>query len=184
MNLFILRHASAGVRRVNPVLDRKRPLDKDGKRHCLQLARVLNANKVSFDLIVSSPLKRCLQTASLVGNETGYDAKILSSAALDPNATYPQFQNLLSECSGYENLLLVGHNPNLTLFLAALIAPSPSAPALEATSRPPVRLRKGSMARLSYSRGPATLQWLLDPRMVRGLYATSTSKSRSKTSRK
>src|SRR5579871_5082694 len=131
MNLFILRHASAGVRRVNPTLDHKRSLDKDGKRHCLQLAQVLNTNKLSFDLIVSSPLKRCMQTASLVGTETGYDAKILSSLALAPNATLPQFQNLLSECSGYENLLLVGHNPNLTEFLAALIAPSPAAPTLE-----------------------------------------------------
>ena len=31
MNLSILRHASAGTRRLNPLLDVKRPLDKDGK---------------------------------------------------------------------------------------------------------------------------------------------------------
>lgn len=184
MNLFILRHASAGVRRTNPLLDRKRPLDKDGKRHCLQLAQVLNGMKISFDLIVSSPLKRCLQTASLVGTETGYEAKILSSAALAPEASYAQFQNLLSECATYENLLVVGHNPNLTQFVASLIAQTPTAPPLESGARPPVRLRKGSLARLSYSRGPATVQWLLDPRTVRALYATSTTKSRSKTSRK
>jgi phosphohistidine phosphatase len=184
MNLFILRHASAGVRRTNPLLDRKRPLDKDGKRHCLQLAEVLNQMKIGFDLVVSSPLKRCLQTASLVGTETGYEAKILSSAALAPDASLPQFHNLLSQCATYENLLVVGHNPNLTLFLAALIAQTPTVPPLESGARPPIRLRKGSLARLSYSRGPATLQWLLDPRTVRALYATSTSKSRSKTSRK
>jgi phosphohistidine phosphatase len=184
MNLFILRHASAGVRRANPLVDRKRPLDKEGKRHCLQLAEVLSNMKISFDLIVSSPLKRCMQTASFVGTETGYEAKILSSAALAPDATLPQFQNLLSECSTYENLLLVGHNPNLTVFLAALVAQTLSVPPLAAGSRPPVRLRKGSLARLSYSRGPATLQWLLDPRTVRAVYATSTTKSRSKTSRK
>src|SRR5438270_2631572 len=136
MNLYILRHASAGVRRTNPLLDRKRPLDKDGKRHCLQLAEVLNAMKISFDLIVSSPLKRCMQTASFVGTETGYEAKILSSAALAPAASLAQFQNLLSECATYENLLLVGHNPNLTIFLAALIAQSQTAP-LEAGTRPP-----------------------------------------------
>jgi phosphohistidine phosphatase len=35
MNLFILRHASAGLRRANPILDVKRPLDKDGKAQCL-----------------------------------------------------------------------------------------------------------------------------------------------------
>ena len=65
--------------------------------------------KISFDLIVSSPLKRCLQTASFVGTQTGYEVKILSSAALAPDATFAQFQNLLSECATYENLLLDGY---------------------------------------------------------------------------
>ena len=187
MNLYILRHASAGVRRVNPIVDRKRPLDKDGKRHCLQLAHVLNAMDVQFDLIVSSPLKRCMQTASLVGTETGYESKIISSAALAPDATFTQFQKLLREYAGYENLLLVGHNPNLTAFLGSLLAPAANCPAVGMNSGnglAPARLRKGSLARLNFTRGPATLQWLLDPRTVRALYATSTAKSRPKTSRK
>ena len=54
MNLYILRHASAGLRRSNPLLDIKRPLDKEGKKHCLQLAYVLNALNIQFDFIVSS----------------------------------------------------------------------------------------------------------------------------------
>ena len=187
MNLYILRHASAGVRRVNPILDRKRPLDKEGKRYCLQLAQVLNAMDLQFDLIVSSPLKRCMQSASMVGTEAGYEAKIISSAALAPDATLAQFRKLLLECGDYENLLLVGHNPNLTLFVGALLAPAANYPAFDVTGGSglaPVRLRKGSLARLNFTRGPATLQWLLDPRTVRALYATSTTKSRSKTSRK
>src|ERR1700734_295217 len=106
MNLYILRHASAGLRRRNPVLDSKRPLDKEGKKHCLQLAYVLNALNIQFDLIVSSPLKRCLQTASLVGTETGYEALIVNSNALAPEATLKDFQKLLRECSGPENLLV------------------------------------------------------------------------------
>jgi len=183
MNLYILRHASAGVRRVNPIVDRKRPLDKDGKRHCLQLAHVLNAMDIQFDLIVSSPLKRCMQTASFVGTETGYESKIISSAALAPDATFTQFQKLLRECAAYENLLLVGHNPNLTIFLGSLLAP-PAVGLNSSNGLAPARLRKGSLARLNYTRGPATLQWLLDPRTVRALYATSTAKSRPKTSRK
>jgi len=185
MNIYILRHASAGVRRPNPTLDRKRPLDKEGKRHCLQLAHVLNAMNLQFDQIVSSPLKRCMQTASLVGTETGYESKILSSAALAPEATFAEFQKLLRECGEVENLLLVGHNPNLTLFLGSLLAPNANGPAMESSNGLAlVRLRKGSLARLNFTRGPATMQWLLDPRTVRALYATSISKSRSKTSRK
>lgn len=178
MNIFILRHASAGERRPNPVLDHKRPLDKEGKRHCLQLAHVLNASKIQFDLIVSSPLKRSLQTASLVGTEMGYESQILMSNALAPEASFPEFQRLLSEFKEYENLLLVGHNPNLTRFLAGLLVPA------NTTTLPQIRLRKGSIARVSWSRGPAMLQWLLDPRPVRALYTTSTNKSRPKTSRK
>jgi phosphohistidine phosphatase len=178
MNLFFLRHASAGMRRANPLLDVKRPLDKDGKRQCLHLAHVLNELKVQFDLIVSSPLKRSLQTASLVGTETGYESKILLSNALAPDATFRDFQKLLSEFQKYENLLVVGHNPNLSQFLASvLVAPS-------STSLPNIRLRKGTLARVSITRGPATLQSLLDPRTVRALYTTSTKSSRRKTSRK
>lgn len=183
MNIYILRHASAGVRRANPILDRKRPLDKEGKRSCLQLAHVLNAMDLQFDLIVSSPLKRSMQTASLVGTETGYEAKVLSSAALAPEATFAQFKKLLRECADRENLLLVGHNPNLTLFLGSLIVPAQRvADSQDVTAS--VRLRKGSLARVSMTRGPATLQWMLDPRTVRALYATSTASSRRKTSRK
>src|SRR5450631_2435560 len=126
MNIYILRHASAGLKRVNPILDRKRPLDKEGKRHCLQLAHVLNAMKLQFDVILSSPLKRSMQTASLVGTETGYEAQIVPSAALAPDATFGQFQKLLKEFADYENVLVVGHNPNLSGFLASLLIPAAS----------------------------------------------------------
>jgi phosphohistidine phosphatase len=183
MNLYILRHASAGLRRVNPKLDLKRPLDKDGKRHCQQLAHVLNAMKLTFDAIVSSPLKRSMQTASLVGTETGYEAPIKPTAALAPGATFAEFQKLLQDCADFENVLIVGHNPNLTGFVASLLAPAATSPDGRSGAAM-VRLRKGSLARLTLVRGPATLQWLLDPRTVRALYATSTTKSRKKTSRK
>jgi phosphohistidine phosphatase len=182
MNLYILRHASAGLKRLNPLLDIKRPLDKDGKAQCLQLAHVLNALNTSFDLVVSSPLKRSQQTAQLVATETGYEQKILVSPALAPSATFAQFQRLLRECAPYENVLVVGHNPNITQFLGHLLGvgtnvdPSPS-PAH-------IRLRKGSLARVNLQRGTAVLQTLLDPRVVRALYATSTKSSRRKTSRK
>ncbi|HXC94276.1 MAG TPA: histidine phosphatase family protein [Edaphobacter sp.] len=177
MNLYILRHASAGLRRPNPLLDFKRPLDKEGKKQCLQLAHVLNELGVQFDLIISSPLKRCLQTASLVGTETGYEAQILQSNALAPSANFKEFQKLLRDHSTAENLLVVGHNPNLSTFLGSLLVPATSPEAR-------IRLRKSSIARVVLTRGPATLQSLIDPRTVRALYTTSTKSSRRKTSRK
>ena len=178
MNLFILRHASAGTRRANPVIDVKRPLDRDGKQHCLRLAHVLSATKIQFDLIVSSPLKRALQTASFVGTEMGYENQILLSTALSPTASFPDFQKLLRECEPHENVLVVGHSPNLVTFLGTLLVPH------SARTVAQIRLRKGAIARLSLSRGPALLQSLLEPRLVRALYTTSVKSSRRKISRK
>jgi phosphohistidine phosphatase len=182
MNLYILRHASAGVRRANPLLDIKRPLDKDGKAQCLQLAYVLNALNTNFDLVVSSPLKRSQQTAQLVATETGYEQKVLISTALAPTATFAQFQRLLRDWATSENVLVVGHNPNITQFLGHLLGVGTNDD--PATTPARVRLRKGSLARVNLTRGTAVLQSLIDPRVVRALYTTSIKSSRRKTSRK
>ena len=178
MNLYLLRHASAGTRRANPIIDNKRPIDKAGREHCVHLAQVLNALNLNFDLVLSSPLKRCLQTASLVGTETGYDAPIQIARALSPAGTYAEFQQLLAQCAKHDNVLMVGHNPNVTHFLGALLTPAAS----KATAA--VRIRKGSIARVNMERQPATLSWLLDPRVVRAFYMSSAKSSRRKTSRK
>jgi phosphohistidine phosphatase len=82
----MLRHASAGTGTTDTEVDRKRPLDKEGVRHCLQLAQVLNSMKIGFDLIVSSPPKRSLQTATLVATETRYKSRVLQSDSLVPEA--------------------------------------------------------------------------------------------------
>ena len=179
MNLYVLRHASAGTRRPNPVLDSKRPLDKEGKAHCLHLAHVLNALKVSFDEVVSSPLKRSVQTAQLVATETGYERPIVLSDALAPEATFAGFKKLLDEHQAAENLLVVGHSPNIQVFLGCLLVPR-----ADDVKPAQIRLRKGSIARVSLTRGPAILTSVLDPRTVKALYMTSTKRSRPKTSRK
>lgn len=175
MNLYILRHASAGTRRANPVVDVKRPLDKEGKQQCLLVGSFLSALNVQFDRIVSSSLKRALQTASLVGTETGYEGKIEISDALAPEATVPKFQDFVRTLEKYENVLVVGHNPNIPLFLGSLIAPA---------GRTSIRIRKGAVARVDCTRLPGTLHWLVDPRILRGIYARATKRSRPKTSRK
>ena len=76
MILYFLRHASAGEHFANPKKDEKRALDKEGIEQCGYIGRALAALDVQVDAIVSSPLKRCTQTASLVGNELGYEGKL------------------------------------------------------------------------------------------------------------
>ena len=165
MNLYILRHASAGTRRDNPAIDIKRPLDKEGKLQCFVIGSYLSTLKIPFDLVVSSPLKRALQTATLVGTEVGYEAGVKVTEALAPEATTAAFLDLIHELQGHENVLLVGHNPNLPQFLAALILNGGATP-----GRTTIRLRKGAVARVDLTRRPGTLHWLVDPRILRGVY--------------
>jgi len=180
MNLYFLRHASAGVSRPNPVIDARRPLDRDGKQFCLQLAHVLNGMKMQFDLIISSPLKRSLQTASLIGTETAYERSVQISPALSPSGTLADFRAMLDSLPPLENVLIVGHNPNLTIFLGALISGRNDGTGKVAG----IRLRKGALARVDVERHPPTLMWLLDPRIVRVLYLSSTKSSRRNTAKK
>ncbi|MGC1784395.1 MAG: histidine phosphatase family protein [Acidobacteriaceae bacterium] len=176
MNLYILRHGSAGQRKSSPVLDFKRPLDKEGKRQCIVLGGVLNTLNVQFDFVISSPLKRALQTAALVGTETGYEKKIQLSQALAPDGAWKDFLRLLDGVAMHDDVLLVGHNPNLPEFLNRLLCPN----ATDLT----LRLRKGAVALLDFQRGEAKLQWLVDPRVLRAAQSSTTKKSRAKTSRK
>ena len=178
MNLYILRHASAGTRRANPTIDAKRPLDKEGKGQCLLIGSYLNALRVHFDLVASSRLKRALQTASLVSTEVGTDSSIQVTDALAPEATLGAFQNFIQEIGGHENVLLVGHNPNLPLFLASLIMNGSASPA-----RAAVRLRKGAIARIDLTRRPGMLHWLVDPYILSGVYSSATKVERKRARR-
>ena len=175
MILFLMRHANAGAIRANPVLDAKRGLIKEGKEQCMLMARVLGAMKAPVDVIVSSPLKRAMQTAQLVGTELGYEAKVEISPALGLNGSYADFQNLLSKYADREGILVVGHNPSLFQFLGRLITGNGGAA---------IRMRKASIARVDMNHHPPRLQLLMDPRSARGLYASVTKSSRPKTSRK
>jgi phosphohistidine phosphatase len=175
MNLYLMRHADAGVSRHNPKLDAKRGLVKEGKEQCMVMARMLGALKVQVDVIISSPLKRALQTAQFVGTELGYEAKVEVSSALGPDGDFPALQKLIEKYGDREGVLMVGHNPNLFQFLGRIITGNGGAG---------VRLRKGSVARIDMSKHPPLLQWLVDPRMARWIYASVAKSSRPKTSRK
>ena len=175
MILFLMRHANAGTVRENPVLDAKRGLVKEGKEQCMLMARVLSALKAPIDVIVSSPLKRALQTAQFVGTEIGYEARVEISSALSPEASFTEFQEMLAEYAGHESILAVGHNPNMFQFLGRLITGNGGAA---------IRMRKASIARVDLDRHPPRLQWLIDPRTVRNLYGSVTKSSRPKISRK
>lgn len=176
MILYFLRHASAGEHFVNLKKDEKRALDKEGIEQCGYIGRALVALDVHVDVIVTSPLKRCTQTASLVGNELGYEGKLQLDNSLRPEAGFPDFRKLLEKYARMEAVMVVGHNPNLSQFLGSVISDSGCEASLE--------LKKGAVAKVEMRRSSGTLQWCVTPKLLRALYDTAVESSRPNTSRK
>jgi phosphohistidine phosphatase len=176
MIIYFLRHASAGERMANPRKDVKRALDKDGIEQCGIVGRALSALDVQVDVMISSPLKRAAQTASLVGNELSYEGKLQLEDGLRPGASFADFRRMLDKYARHEAIMVVGHNPNLSEFVGRII----SEPGCEAG----IDLKKGAVARVEMGRNSSILNWCLTPRVLRSLYAAAAESSRPKTSRK
>jgi phosphohistidine phosphatase len=176
MILYFLRHASAGTSMLNPKKDELRPLDEEGILQARYIGRMLANLDVQVDQIVSSPLKRSLQTASLVANELAFEAAVQTNDALRPDAELEQFQAMLSSFKRYDALMVVGHNPSLTEFLSKTVAGSAGAAHIE--------LKKGAVAKVDMTGRTGTLLWLVTPKIARALQASLKTSSRPKTSRK
>ncbi|HEX9201937.1 MAG TPA: phosphohistidine phosphatase SixA [Acidobacteriaceae bacterium] len=174
MIVYFLRHANAGQKRANPVQDVKRPLDKEGIEQCRYVGRLLNAMDTHVDLIISSPLKRATQTASLVGNEIDYDQRIERAPALLPTSQYERFRQLLLQIRGLEAVMVVGHNPNFSQFLSLLVSGGLTERAID--------MKKGSVARVEMGPKRSVLNWLVTPRLLKSTYTSIQESSRPKVS--
>ena len=176
MIIYFLRHASAGQPVNNPKKDEKRALDETGVEQCGYVGRALAALDVQVDTIISSPLKRASQTASLVGNEMGYEGKLQFEDALRPGASFADFRKMLDKYVRRDAIMVVGHNPNLSEFLGRSIS--------ETGCEAGIDLKKGAVARVERSRNQGSMMWCFTPKMLRTLYAAAAESSRPKTSRK
>lgn len=176
MVIYFLRHASAGKRMVSASKDDRRPLDEEGILQARYVGRMLANLDVQVEQIVSSPLKRALQTASLVANELAFETAVQIDDALRPEADMAQFQAMLSRFRQYESVMAVGHNPNLTEFLSKTISSGAAATHID--------FKKGAVAKVEVSGRSGTLHWLVTPKIARSLQASRKLSSRPKTSRK
>jgi phosphohistidine phosphatase len=176
MIVYLFRHASAGQHVASPGKDEKRPLDDKGKKQAQEMGRALTALGVELDVIISSPLTRALQTAELAAIEFKHKDKIVSDDAMRPDASYDQFQDLLSRYRKNEAIMVVGHDPSITGFVTRLLTGS--------GARDCIEFKKGAVVKLEVDGGSGKLQWMVTPKLAKDLQATSAKSSRPKTLRK
>lgn len=176
MIIYFLRHASAGKTMLNPKKDERRPLDEEGALQARYVGRLLANLDVQVDQIVSSPLTRARQTASLVANELAFEPAVQMDDALRPEAAFEQFQAMLARSKKYDAIMVVGHNPSLTEFLGKSTSGGTGAAQID--------FKKGAVAKVEMNGRTGTLQWLVTPKIARTLQTSLKASSRPKTSRK
>ncbi len=86
------------------------------------MGRALAALELKLDVMISSPLKRALQTAEIVASELGHKDKIVTDTALRPEASYQDFEALLARYGKKKAIMVVGHNPSMTDFLTRMLS--------------------------------------------------------------
>jgi phosphohistidine phosphatase len=167
MNLFILRHGIA-VERGAPGYDKDadRPLTPKGERRLGRITDAIEALKLKFDLILSSPYTRARQTAEIVAEALDLKKLLEFSDHLTPNGSAKALIAELNKLNpAPESALLVGHEPYLSELISTLTS---------GETRVAIDFKKGGLCKLEidslrYGRC-ATLAWLLTPRQM-GLMA-------------
>jgi len=112
--LYLIRHAKSSW--ANPHLsDIDRPLSNRGKSDAPMMGKRLSARGTKPDLIISSPAKRALKTASKIAKETGYpEKKIIINDNLYLAGVTTLLKTIRAIDEKYETVFMFGHNPEFT----------------------------------------------------------------------
>lgn len=164
MNLYLLRHGIAvDIAELDFAGDAARPLTPKGRRQLRKVAAALRAMKVKFNAILSSPLVRTRQTTEVIAKELKFKAQLAFCTELRPGGSAEKLiQHINALKPAPENLLLVGHEPDLSELLSLLV----TGHAGGGFSFKKAGLAKLEVEKLSASRC-ATLAWLLMPAQMK-----------------
>jgi len=115
---------------------------------------------VEPDLIVSSPFIRASQTASILAKILKYKGDVVYSDSLVPMGKPDDMIGEINEKYSVDELMLVGHEPNLSMLMSVLLAGNPDIS---------INFKKGGVCCLSvdnlhYDR-KAVLEWLITPKI-------------------
>jgi len=166
MDLFLLRHGEAGKRMPIAAKDTERALTVAGRQEIEEVAEGIKELGYKFDTIVSSPLKRAKDTATIVNKALGRNAPVEVWGELSPESSTREFYRRLAKLRPGSVVLCVGHEPYLTSAIGEITGREG-----ETTQGYRIALKKGGLAKVSVTgfnpRISGELRWLLTPRQIR-----------------
>lgn len=157
MKLFFLRHGIAEDQ--SPTgRDADRRLTAEGVMEMEAVAAGMAALGLRFDVIHTSPRVRARHTAEIAAAALGLSAQVTLAPALSYGCGLAELRELLASVDGKARVLLVGHQPDLSLNVGALIGGGR------------VQMKKASLACVDVSHiepGRGELRWLLHAEHLR-----------------
>ena len=164
MDLFILRHGKSGIRTSAPS-DFKRKLSEVGKKEVEEISKVLQRSGIQFDYIITSPLKRALQTAEIIlENQKTKKNNFLTWNELKPESKIIDATKKISKLKIDSSVLIVGHDPHLSMLIGNIITSSSS-------NVCSINLKKAGLAKIRlHSFSPelkGELRWLVTPKQIK-----------------
>lgn len=120
MILGLLRHGVAeDASAATGYRDEPRALTEEGRRRMLREARGIRHVGVTFDVVLTSPLTRCEETAQIVSDALG--APLRRIERLSPGVELDRLLEVLFEYPDAQSVLVCGHQPDMGLITAELI---------------------------------------------------------------
>jgi phosphohistidine phosphatase len=163
VKLYLLRHAIAFPRDTPGVRDEDRSLTDEGREKMQREAAGIAHIVKTFDVILTSPYKRAYETAMITAQAMGLSKAVNVFDALKPGTLYAVFMKALASYADKKDVLLVGHEPDMSTFAAALCG----------MPQPNIGFKKGSICCIEVDRIPpqhhGVLLWLLTPGQARAL---------------
>ena len=119
--LSLVRHAKSSWDHPN-LSDRDRPLNRRGERDAPIMGQRILESGVRPSLIVSSPAKRAWTTAKKIAKAISYPREFLQRDDRVYLAGVRALMEVVGEQdNGFNNIMIVGHNPGLTDFANLLV---------------------------------------------------------------
>jgi phosphohistidine phosphatase len=165
MELFVIRHAIAEpLGRGNEFTDEERALTVEGRNRMREVVKGLIKLRVEFDLMLTSPLARAVETAEIIAASMRLSKKdIKQSGNLAPGASAEDLFAEIKGHAGAEAIALVGHQPDLGGLISRIIQSDGGALSIQ--------LKKGGVCCVNVSETVPTLRgdmmWLLTPKQLR-----------------
>ncbi len=167
LKIYLVRHAIAEPLATGKYkTDAERPLTEAGFAQAQMVANALKAVGARLKLVISSPYLRAEQTAKVFADN--FNCELIKSAKLSPGVAVKSFIESLEAYQSKDELMLVGHEPDMGELVSVLVGGSP-------VFRMP--FRKSAVCLVNCEEVPpalsGNLEWILTPDLISGLVQAS-----------